>query len=164
MELIEDLEKSLRNDIERLISALKTELKDKENLSTAFEKKTIDLRTQLEDKINRLEIQNQELLDQIKNLENHQKISIYIPDKVNEFIKITELKKISKEATNLTATVFSQLINEELKVILKLADSFSKRREKDQIDKESLKYGLKQLLSSDRLLKKAIELVHNINF
>lgn len=164
MELVNDLEKNLRDDIEKLINALKTELKDKEDLSAAFEKKTEELRAQLESKINKLENENQKLQDQIKNLENLQKISINIPDKVNEFIKITELKKISKETTNLTATIFTQLINEELKVILKLADNFSKRREKDRIDKDSLKYGLKQLMSSDRLLKKAIELVHNVNF
>ena len=164
MELIEDLEKNLRDDIEKVINALKTELKDKENLSVAFEKKNEELRNQLEGKMKKLEDQNQELKDQIKSLENKLKVAVNIPDKVAEFIKVTESKKISKEATKLASVIFTQLINEELKVILKLADSFTMRREKDQIDKESLKYGLQQLMSSERLLKKAIELVHKVNF
>ena len=164
MELVEILEKNLKKEVDKLVNALKTEVKDKENLSSSFEKKTDELRKQLEEKMKNIEIQNQELKEQIKLLEERAKVAVNIPDKVNEFIKITESKKISQEATQKLSEVFTQLINEELKVILKLADSFSKRREKDQIDKESLDYGLQQLISSERLLKKAIELVHKINF
>ncbi|NHI92415.1 MAG: hypothetical protein EAX96_07915 [Candidatus Lokiarchaeota archaeon] len=164
MPSIEELEENIKIDIEKLVAALKTELRDKESLSTAFQKKTHDLKSHYEEKIKNLELKNQELHDQIKILEENLKLSINISDKVSEFIKVTELKKISQEATKLASIVFGQLINEELKIILKLADSFSKRREKDHIDKESLNYALKQLIGSERLLKKAIELVHNLNF
>ena len=123
------------------------------------------LKKDYDENVVKLEEENAILNIKVKDYEAHLKKAIMVEFKIEEFLKsITELKAISGEAKNELTEIFVKVIDEQLKVILKLADSFAKRKEKKQIDKESLNHGLKSLISSDRLLKKALELVQRLHF
>ncbi|MHA1785348.1 MAG: hypothetical protein ACTSVE_09125 [Candidatus Helarchaeota archaeon] len=162
---IEKLENNLKKDVEELINAIKKERIERESSLIKHEEEIEKLKKRDEIKINELKNENERLNLMINTLETRLKTSINIEDRISEFLKsITELKKISGEAMNITALIFKRLIDEELKVILKMSDSFAMRKNKSQIDRQSLDYALRQFINSDRLLKKTIELVHKIHF
>ena len=158
---LENLEKYYKSSIGDLFETLD---KQSSELQSIIEKKDIvsknfdELKQKFDDDFKRMQKENKEYEHAIKN-------SVPIESKLNDYLKgVSELKNISGEARKVLTEVFKQLIEEQLKVVIKLADSFAKRKDKKQIDKESLNHALTSLSSSDRLLKKAIDLVQKLHF
>ena len=168
MALKNELENAFKKNVNKLLEAFNIVNNENTVLNEELKKnnnKYSILKKDYDENVVSLQDENVILKEKVKEYEVNLKKAVQIEPKIKEFLKsITELKNISGEARNVTIEIFMKLIDEELKVILKLADSFAKRKDKKQIDKESLNHGLKALISSDRLLKKAIELVQKLHF